>query len=92
MSFEGAPGATSTITLPDDQHTRLEVQYLQQPEGGVFHLEGNAGPIGDVNTAGETKEPGFASFGLPAGTGKITLSVISGTVRLFGWTFQKKGP
>jgi len=92
VSFEGAPGATSTITLPDDQHTRLEVQYLQQPEGGVFHLEGNAGPIGDVNTAGETKEPGFASFGLPAGTGKITLSVISGTVRLFGWTFQKKGP
>lgn len=92
VSFEGTVGATSTITLPDDKHTRMEVQYLAQPGGGLFHLEGNAGPIGDVNTEGETKAPGFAAFGLPAGTSKITLSVTAGAVRLFGWTFLKNGP
>jgi lysophospholipase L1-like esterase len=92
VSFEGGVGASATISLPDNRHTGMEVQFLQQPGGGAFHLEGNAGPIGDVSTDGETEAPGFASFGLPSGTGRVTLSVTAGTVRLFGWSFEKKGP
>jgi lysophospholipase L1-like esterase len=92
VSFEGNAGASSTITLPDGLHTLIEVDYLKQPGGGTIHLEGNEHPIGDVNTGGDEKEPGFAEFALPPGTDRITLTVNSGAVRLFGWSFEKDGP
>ena len=92
VSFEGGAGAFSTVTLADDGHTKAEVDYLRQPGGGVFEVEAKGTTLGTVDTGGTAKEPGFAAFALPEGTESVTLRVTQGTVRLFGWTFEKNGP
>ncbi len=92
VSFEGSPGASSTITLADDGDTKAEVDYLREPGGGVFEVEAEGATLGSVDTNGAAKEPGFAGFALPKGTESVTLRVTQGTVRLFGWTFEKNGP
>lgn len=91
VSFTGGPSATSTIRLPDDRHTRAQVYFEQQPGGGTFRVSAGDTVLGEIETAGETKAPGFASFALPP-TREVTLTVTSGTVRAFGWEFEKPGP
>src|SRR5262249_50898738 len=48
--------------------------------------------IGEVDTSSPEKTPKFASFPLPAGAREITLSVTSGSIRLFGVSFERHGP
>ena len=48
--------------------------------------------LGEVETAGDAKTPGFATFALPPHTRDVSLEVKSGPVRLFGWSFEKPGP
>ncbi len=92
VSFEGGAGAVSTVTLADAGHTSVEVDYLRQPGGGIFDVLAEGRTLGSVDTGGTETEPGFAEFALPEGTESVTLRVTQGTVRLFGWTFEKNGP
>lgn len=92
VSFTGAPGATSTVTLLDDQHTRVQIFYLAQPGGGAFRISAGSQTIGEVNTDGPDKKAGFATFPLPPGTRQVQLEVMSGRARLFGYSFEKSGP
>lgn len=92
VSFSGGPAAFSTVQLPDDQHTRAEVFYEVQPGGGAFTVSAGGNVLGEVQTAGESKMPGFAAFPLPPHTREVNLEVKSGRVRAFGWSFSKPGP
>jgi lysophospholipase L1-like esterase len=97
VSFTGQPGATSSITLPDDHYSRGTVYYLAQPDGGDFSIgtaqdEGEDAKITDVQTAGDEKKPGFAEFAVPPGARTLNLRVTSGKVRLFGYRFDKDQP
>jgi GDSL-like Lipase/Acylhydrolase family len=92
VSFVGQPGATSRVRLPDDQHTRATVYYLAQPDGGTFRVRSGERTLAEIDTAGDEKRPGFAEFALPPGTREVELTVASGTVRLFGYRFDKNGP
>jgi lysophospholipase L1-like esterase len=92
VSFTGGPSAWSTIELPDDQHTSMEVLYERQPGGGTFAVTTETASLGEVQTAADSKIPGFASFKLPPETSEVTLKVMSGSVRVFGWSFEKEKP
>jgi lysophospholipase L1-like esterase len=92
VSFRGEAGATSSVTLPDDQHTSAIVYYLKQPGGGTFEVLSGASVLAEINTAGETKEPAFEETAFPPGTQTIELRVTSGSVRLFGYRFDKDQP
>ena len=90
VSFTGAPGAVSKIHL-ETPHAKIEVEYLKQPDGGVFTVTAGDAQVGETETEGE-KQPSFADFDLPAGTTDVTIAVKSGSVRLFGASFEKQAP
>lgn len=92
VSSTASAGATSTIKLPDGAHTRVEVQFLKQPGGGDFKVEAGEQTVMAISTAGEAKAPGFESAALPPGTESVKLTVTRGSVRMFGWSFEKAGP
>lgn len=92
VNFIGSASAWSTIDLPDDQHTRMQVDYEQQPGGGTFRILDGDTVLGEVDTAADSNAPGFAAFALPPHTREVTLAVKSGPVRVFGWSFEKPGP
>jgi lysophospholipase L1-like esterase len=91
VSFRGAPGATSTVTL-SEAHTGGVVYYATQPDGGDFTLSANDAELISIHTAAATTEPAFAEFTLPADARKIRLTVTSGNVRLFGYRFDIARP
>jgi len=91
VSFTGDTGATSTITLPAG-HTRMELQYLEQPGGGTVELTSGDTEIGTVETNGGARAPRFAGFPLPPGARTVTVRVTFGRARLFGWWFEKSRP
>jgi lysophospholipase L1-like esterase len=88
-TFRGSNGASAHWTLKDGQHRRVEISYLSQPDGGSFSFEADDKELGTVETASETRSPGFASFDLPPGSKHFTLRVTSGSVRLYGADFRK---
>src|SRR5260370_35444181 len=92
VSMTGGPSAWSTIELPDDQHTRMEVLYEQQPGGGSFAVTTENAALGEVQTAADSKIPGFASFKLPAGAAGGNLKVTAGSVGVVGCRFEKGEP
>lgn len=91
VSFEGGAGASSQFVLRED-HARLEVQYLRQPEGGALTVRAGGQMIGHIDTAGPETEPGFQTLALPAGERDIELTVERGPVRMFGVSFERDGP
>ncbi len=91
VSFEGDTGSSSRLELTED-HAQIEIQYLRQPGGGVLTVEAGGQTLGDVETEGPAKEPGFQTFPLPAGARTIQLSVKRGPVRLFGVSFERNTP
>jgi lysophospholipase L1-like esterase len=91
VSFEGDTGASSRLELNED-HAQMEIQYLRQPSGGVLTVEAGGQTLGDVETEGPTKEPGFQTFPLAVGARTIQLSVKRGPVRLFGVSFERNTP
>lgn len=91
VSFQGATGASSNLVLHED-HDRMEVHYLRQPEGGVLVVKAAGAELGQIETDGVQKEPAFKTFNLPAGARDIDLVVERGPVRMFGVIFEKDGP
>lgn len=91
VSFQGNSGTSSHFLLKED-HSRMEVNFLRQPAGGSLRITAEGQPIGELNTSGPDKEPGFQAFALPAGARSIELTVEHGPVRLFGVSFERDGP
>jgi lysophospholipase L1-like esterase len=92
VSFRGGAGAYSRVRLPDDKHTMATVYYLAQPNGGKFRVHAAGQMLAEIDTDADLKHPGFAEVGLRPGTHEVELTVASGTVRLFGYRFDKDGP
>lgn len=91
VSFRGGAGAMSQLVLKEE-HARMEVQFLFQPEGGVLAVRAEGRGIGEIDTHDENSAAGFKVFELPAGTRAIDLVVERGAVRLFGVTFEREQP
>jgi len=91
VSFQGTAGASSHILLKED-HARVEVDYLRQPGGGRLAIRAEGQGIGEIETYGPAKQPGFQTFAIPAGARAIDLSVERGPVRLFGVSFERDEP
>jgi lysophospholipase L1-like esterase len=85
--FTGQPGATTTIHLDGGDSTLVEVEYLQQADGGDLEVLANGTVVGRVSTAGEAKKNGAASVALPVGTKLVQLRVVGGPVEVFGVAF-----
>ena len=91
VSFHGGAGASSHIVLKED-HSRIEIQFLREPGGGLLGVQADGQSIGEVETDGPEKQPGFAALSLPAGAREIDLNVRRGSVRLFGVSFERDQP
>ena len=89
VSFEGSAGASSRIVLKEN-HARMEVEYLAQPDGGTLEVRAAGQVLGVIDTHADERHPGFEMFPLPDGARVIDLAVSSGTVRLFGVTLREK--
>src|SRR5579862_2402275 len=89
VSFVGSAGATANWRLRNGAHAIVEIAYLTQPDGGAFEVDADDHPLGEIETAGEAKGPGYASFKIQAGASNFTLRVTRGTVRLYGAEFRK---
>jgi lysophospholipase L1-like esterase len=92
VSFLGGPGARSRIRLKESGHSRIEIWYLKQPEGGVLTVSADGKKLGAIETAAEAKEPAFELFPVEGGAQEIELEVERGTVRLFGVSMERAGP
>jgi lysophospholipase L1-like esterase len=92
VSFTGSANASTKIVLEDPGHSRFEVWYLRQPDGGVLTFWADGRQLGRVDTSGSSKEPGFAPFTVAAGVSNLELRVERGPVRVFGITAEKAGP
>jgi lysophospholipase L1-like esterase len=90
VNFQGGTGASSHLVLRED-HSRMEVQYLQQPGGGQLSVRASGHVIAEIETDGE-KLPAFLEIFIPAGARTIDLTVDRGPVRLFGVSFEREGP
>jgi lysophospholipase L1-like esterase len=92
VSFSGSESAHSTIVFQNPGQSAFEVWYLRQPEGGVFTLSANGQTLGRIDTAGDSKSPGFAAFRTGSPATDVEIQVEQGTVRLFGVSAEKDGP
>ena len=91
VSFRAEAGALARVRLTET-HTRVEIAFLKQPDGGQFRVFAGNEDLGVVDTGAATEESGFASFPLSPGVRRLALEVISGKVRLFGLMFSKDDP
>jgi lysophospholipase L1-like esterase len=91
VAFLSPGGAHSRILLRDRTHTQLEVSYLRQPGGGEIAVSTGDAAIGRIETAGDAKRPGFATFELHPPIGEIDLRA-EGMVRVFGVALEKTSP
>jgi lysophospholipase L1-like esterase len=92
VTFTGAANASSQIVLKDRGHSRFEIWYLRQPDGGVLTFWADGQQLGRLDTGGSSKQPGFAPFTVAAGASDLELRVERGPVRVFGITAEKAGP
>ncbi len=90
-SFEGTSGASSRFTIKDGTQTSMELSYFAQPDGGTVSVSAEDGaPLATINTAGDTRQPGWQTVPLPQGIRAVNLKVVSGRVELFGETFTRQ--
>jgi lysophospholipase L1-like esterase len=92
VSFRGGPGAFTRIRLKDGSHRRIEVAYLQQPNGGAFSVSAGDTELGTVETEGPKPTSGFAAFDIPEHANTFFIRVVTGNVRLFGASFERDEP
>jgi len=92
VSCRGVAGAETVYTLRDNTHTRIELDYLEQPGGGTLSVEAGDMEIGKVSTAGEAVSAAHTGFAIPTGARKLRIRAASGAVRAFGVSFTKHGP
>jgi len=68
----------------------LEIDYLQQPDGGTMALYDSDRFLEDIPTAGELG-PGFVRYAVPPGPHRFMLKTVDARpVRLFGWVADKQ--
>ncbi len=91
VSFIGPEGARSVITMREPGHTGIEIAYWKQPGGGTFQVLAEERALGEAETAGEVREPGFAAFSIPENARRFEIRVRRGHVRMFGASFTKPG-
>ena len=91
VAFLSRGSARSRIVLRDKGHTRLEVSYLSQPEGGEIVVSSGELRLGRIDTSAYVKQPGFAVFELHPPTGELEIEA-TGQVRVFGITLEKETP
>ncbi len=89
--FVGAVGASTRFNL-HDHYSQIEIAYESQPQGGDLAVIADGKEVGAVKTAGPAGAPGFQSVSLPAQANKIEVKVTSGSVRVFGVSFERSGP
>lgn len=90
-SFRGSAGAMARFTLRSS-HDIVEIAYLLQPDGGDFTVEADGSTLGTVETAAESKTPGFSTFKIPGGAKMFAIRVTRGSVRMYGADFRRSGP
>src|ERR1700722_20942451 len=73
--FTGPVGAESRIHLTQRNATSVEVEYMQQPDGGSVDVLADGAAAGSVSTAGDVRKNGAQTVALPAGTKVVTLRV-----------------
>ena len=91
VSFTGGTGAQSSITFDKAAYSHFEIYFLRQPGGGSVSVSSGENLLGHIDTAGDSKAPGFAVFDTPSAS-SLTLRVMQGPVRLFGVTAENAGP
>jgi lysophospholipase L1-like esterase len=91
VSCRGLEGSETVYTLRDATHTRIELDYLEQPGGGTLSVEADGAGIGEVSTSGDQVRASHASMALPALARRLRIRVSSGAVRVFGVEFTKPG-
>jgi lysophospholipase L1-like esterase len=91
VSCRGFAGSETVYTLRDATHTRLELDYLEQPGGGTLSVEADGVSIGEVSTSGDQVRASHTGIALPALTRRLRIRVSSGAVRVFGVEFTKSG-
>lgn len=92
VSFTGSGSAASRIVFANGGYTQFEAWYLRQPGGGEFSLQTDGRILGRVDTAGDSKSPGFAAFRTGSAVAALEIHVERGTVRLFGISAEGPGP
>ena len=90
VSFRGGPGASSKISLKDAGHTKIEVAWLSQPEGGTFMVAADGQTVGTVDTASPLVRPGFQTFTVSDGFKEVAIGQVTGRVRLYGVRLMKE--
>ena len=71
---------------------RMEVYYLEQPNGGQFVLNANDKESRVVSTAGQTEKSGFADITTTDPAGWFSVKTAGGEVRLFGAVLENDEP
>jgi len=89
VSFTGAPGAWSTVTIKQRGQTHLLLDYVAQPNGGTVVIEADGNPLATLDTRAPRKVAAQASWRIPATTHRITIHVERAPVRLFCFEFEK---
>jgi len=92
VSFTGSGSARSRMVFGNGGYTQFEAWYLRQPGGGEFSLWADGRALGRVDTAGDSKAPGFAAFRTESATAELEIHVERGSVRVFGITAEGPGP
>ncbi len=90
VSFVGSQGAVAHWRVR--YQGAIEIAYLTQPDGGTFVVDADDTELGTVETAGDAKAAGYASFKIPQGAQKFGVRVTKGTVRLYGVEFRRGSP
>jgi lysophospholipase L1-like esterase len=91
VSFTASGSAHSRIVYGEPQD-RFELWYLHQPAGGSLNLTADGQNLGHVETAADSKTPGFAEFTPDKPAKRLEIETASGNVRLFGVVAERNGP
>ncbi|MFO0696129.1 MAG: GDSL-type esterase/lipase family protein [Polyangiales bacterium] len=94
-STPSARGSVETTTqFPFGQSVGLfDLYYLIQPDGGRFDVLIDGLPVERVSTAGDLRQPGYATFHVPDGPHRLEVRVVGdGPVRLFGVVMEREVP
>jgi lysophospholipase L1-like esterase len=92
VSFRGGPGASSKISLRDGGHSKFEVAWLSQPDGGTFMVAADGQTVGTIDTSSPVMTPSFQTFSVPAGFTEVAIGQVTGRVRLYGIRLMKDSP
>jgi len=80
-------GGEIGIKLVAGKITRAELYYLAQPHGGWATITADGTQLAKIETAAETKQPGWAVATAEKGASKLQIEA-RGKVRLFGLTLE----